>query len=244
MDSNGVVIVTGAGRGIGRGVALKLAAEGRSVALVDLSLDPLEAVREEAGADADVRCYIANVANYDEVKAAVDAIQADTPVIYGLVNNAGITRDGLLVRMTPEAWQAVIDVNLTGTFYFTRLVAPIMMRQRSGRIVSISSVVGLTGNAGQANYAASKAGIVAMTKSVARELGGRGVTCNAIAPGFIETSMTSDLPEKVRTDMLQRIPLKRLGTVDDLAGAVRFLLSPDAAWITGQTLVVDGGMVM
>ncbi len=178
------------------------------------------------------------------MQAAVAAILADTPEIHGLVNNAGITADGLLVRMTPEAWQKVLDVNLTGTFFFTRSIAPIMMRQRSGRIVNISSVVGLTGNAGQANYAASKAGIVAMTKSVARELGGRGVTCNAVAPGFIETDMTADLPDKVKADMLKDIPLKRFGQVEDLAGAVRFLLSPDAAWITGQTLVVDGGMVM
>jgi 3-oxoacyl-[acyl-carrier protein] reductase len=148
------------------------------------------------------------------------------------------------VRMSPEDWQAVIDVNLTGTFFFTRAVAPIMMRQRSGRIINISSVIGLIGNAGQANYAASKAGIVAMTKSVAKELGGRGVTVNAIAPGFIETDMTAELPDKVRADMLQRIPLKRLGQVEDLSGAVRFLLSSDAAWITGQTLVIDGGMVM
>jgi len=184
------------------------------------------------------------VSQWEDVQAVVAAIQADFPAIHGLVNNAGITRDGLVVRMSPEDWQAVINVNLNGTFYFTRSVAPIMMRQRAGRIVNISSVIGLIGNAGQANYAASKAAIVAMTKSVARELGGRGVTCNAIAPGFIETDMTAGLPEKVRADMLQRIPLKRLGRVEDLAGVVRFLLSPDAAWITGQTLVVDGGMVM
>lgn len=244
MANEGVVIVTGANRGIGLAVARRVAEDGRPVAMVGRSLEKLEAARATIPADCEVRCYPADISSWDDVQAAVAAIHADFPVIHGLVNNAGITRDGLLVRMSPEDWQAVLDVNLTGTFFFTRSVAPLMMRQRSGRIVSISSVIGLTGNAGQANYAAAKAGIVAMTKSVARELGGRGVTCNAIAPGFIETDMTDALPEKVRTDMLQRIPLKRLGQVDDLAGAVRFLLSQDAAWITGQTLVVDGGMVM
>ena len=244
MAVEGVIIVTGAARGIGFALARDLSADGWPVAMVDLSLDTLEKARGDLPAEADVRCYEANVANWDQVQAAVKAIQADYPVIHGLVNNAGITKDGLLVRMSPEAWQAVLDVNLTGTFFFTRSVAPIMMRQRTGRIVSISSVIGLIGNAGQANYAASKAGIVAMTKSVARELGGRGVTCNTVAPGFIETDMTASLPEQVRADMLQRIPLKRMGRVEDLSGAVRFLLSPDATYITGQTLVVDGGMVM
>ena len=244
MAFEGVIIVTGAARGIGFALARDLSADGWPIAMVDLSLDALEKARGDLPAEADVRCYAANVADWDQVQAAVKAIQADYPVVHGLVNNAGITKDGLLVRMSPESWQAVLDVNLTGTFFFTRSVAPIMMRQRMGRIVSISSVIGLIGNAGQANYAASKAGIVAMTKSVARELGGRGVTCNTVAPGFIETDMTASLPEQVRADMLQRIPLKRMGQVEDLSGAVRFLLSPDATYITGQTLVVDGGMVM
>jgi len=244
MAFEGVIIVTGAARGIGFALARDLSADGWPIAMVDLSLDVLEKARGDLPAEADVRCYAANVADWDQVQAAVKAIQADYPVVHGLVNNAGITKDGLLVRMSPESWQAVLDVNLTGTFFFTRSVAPIMMRQRMGRIVSISSVIGLIGNAGQANYAASKAGIVAMTKSVARELGGRGVTCNTVAPGFIETDMTASLPEQVRADMLQRIPLKRMGQVEDLSGAVRFLLSPDATYITGQTLVVDGGMVM
>jgi len=244
MAAEGVVVVTGANRGIGRGLARDLAEHGWPVAMVGRSLAKLDEAAAGLPATATVRRYEADIADWQQVQAAVAAIQADFPVIHGLVNNAGITRDGLFVRMSPEDWQAVIDTNLTGTFYFTRLIAPIMMRQRAGRIVNISSVIGLIGNAGQANYAASKAGIVAMTKSVARELGGRSVTCNAIAPGFIETDMTADLPEKVRADMLQRIPLKRLGQVQDLAGVVRFLLSPDAAWITGQTLVVDGGMVM
>ncbi len=163
--------------------------------------------------------------------------------IYGLVNNAGMTRDGLLMRMDPANWQAPLDINLNGTFYFTRAVAPIMMRARTGRIINISSVIGLTGNAGQANYAASKAGIIALTKSVAKELGSRGVTCNAIAPGFIATDMTADLPEKVQAEMLAQIPLKRFGEGKDVAGVVKFLLSQEASYITGQTLVVDGGMI-
>ncbi|MBD3221177.1 SDR family oxidoreductase [bacterium] len=237
-------MVTGANRGIGKALALGLAADGYPVAMVGRSLDKLEAARGEAADPDRIRCYAADIARHEDVQAAVKAIEADAEAIHGLVNNAGITRDGLVMRLSPEQWQEVLDVNLTGTFFFTRAIAPLMMRQRSGRIVNISSVIGLAGNAGQANYAASKAGIVAMTKSVARELGGRGVTCNAIAPGFIETDMTADLPEKVRTDMLKSIPLKRFGAVSDLLGAVRFMLSPDAAWITGQTLVVDGGMVM
>lgn len=244
MAAKGAIIVTGAARGIGLALVRDLVAAGWPVAMVDLAQEQLEAARKELPADADVGCYAANVADWEQVQKAVEAIHADYPEIHGLVNNAGITRDTLLVRMSPEDWQAVIDVNLTGTFFLTRSVAPIMMRQRSGRIVSISSVIGLTGNAGQANYAASKAGIVAMTKSVAKELGGRGVTANAIAPGFIETDMTAVLPGKVRADMLKNIPLKRMGQVEDIAGAVRFLLSPEAAYITGQTLVVDGGMVM
>nr|MBC8426248.1 3-oxoacyl-ACP reductase FabG [bacterium] len=184
-----------------------------------------------------------NVADWDSVQNMVkEATEALGP-IYGVVNNAGITRDGLLVRMQPEAWQQVLDVNLTGTFYFTKAVSPLMMRQKIGRIVNIASVIGLSGNAGQANYAASKAGVIAMTKSVAKELGGRAITCNAVAPGFIATDMTHDLPEQVKKDMLKSIPLKRLGAAEDVAAAVAFLLSEDAAYITGQTIVVDGGMV-
>ncbi|PIV81106.1 beta-ketoacyl-ACP reductase, partial [bacterium CG17_big_fil_post_rev_8_21_14_2_50_64_8] len=170
--------------------------------------------------------------------------QEDFGAIYGLVNNAGMTRDGLFVRMTPEQWQAPLDVNLNGTFFFMRAVASLMMRARQGRIVNISSVIGLTGNSGQANYAASKAGIIALTKSVAKELGGRNVNCNAVAPGFINTEMTADLPANIRDAMLAQIPLKRLGEGNDVAGVVEFLLSPAAAYITGQTLVVDGGMIL
>jgi 3-oxoacyl-[acyl-carrier protein] reductase len=238
--SDGAVIVTGANRGIGLAIATDLVAQGFHVALFDLDLAKLEEVAAPLGA----RAYAADVVDYAAVETAVKAVQNDFGAIYGLVNNAGMVKDGLLLRMSPEDWRRVIDVNLNGTFYCTRCVAPIMMRQRLGRIVNISSVIGLTGNAGQANYAASKAGIIGLTKSVAKELGGRGVTCNAIAPGFIQSAMTAALPEKVQTDMLQRIALKRFGSGQDVAGLVRFLLSEEAAYITGQTLVVDGGMVM
>lgn len=238
---DGAVIVTGANRGIGRAIAADLAAHGIRVALFGRD----EAKLAEVAATLDgARVYGVDIADYAAVEAAVAAVQQDFGTIDGLVNNAGIVKDGLLVRMSPEDWRRVIDVNLNGTFYCTRCVAPIMMRQRSGRIVNISSVIGLTGNAGQANYAASKAAIIALTKSVAKELGGRGVTCNAIAPGFITTDMTAALPEKVQADLLQRVPLKRFGSGQDVAATVRFLLSEEAAYITGQTLVVDGGMVM
>ncbi len=241
--SDKAVIVTGAGRGIGLSIAKALAARGYDLALVDIAE---ETVREAAAAIEGDGKYVpisGNVADWDSVQNMVkEATEALGP-IYGVVNNAGITRDGLLVRMQPEAWQQVLDVNLTGTFYFTKAVSPLMMRQKIGRIVNIASVIGLSGNAGQANYAASKAGVIAMTKSVAKELGGRAITCNAVAPGFIATDMTHDLPEQVKKDMLKSIPLKRLGAAEDVAAAVAFLLSEDAAYITGQTIVVDGGMV-
>ena len=241
--SDKAVIVTGAGRGIGLSIAKALAARGYDLALVDIAE---ETVREAAASIEGDGKYVpisGNVADWDSVQNMVkEATEALGP-IYGVVNNAGITRDGLLVRMQPEAWQQVLDVNLTGTFYFTKAVSPLMMRQKIGRIVNIASVIGLSGNAGQANYAASKAGVIAMTKSVAKELGGRAITCNAVAPGFIATDMTHDLPEQVKKDMLKSIPLKRLGAAEDVAAAVAFLLSEDAAYITGQTIVVDGGMV-
>ncbi|HPF71035.1 MAG TPA: 3-oxoacyl-[acyl-carrier-protein] reductase [Candidatus Krumholzibacteria bacterium] len=241
--AQGAVIVTGASRGIGRAIAEHLAAAGWPLALVARNADQLAEVAAGLPGGTDVVTYPADIADWDAVQAVVSAVQDRFSAIWGLVNNAGVTADGLLMRMTPEAWRLPLTVNLDGTFHFTRAVAPLMMRQREGRIINISSVIGVTGNAGQANYAASKAGIIALTKSVAKELGGRGVTCNAIAPGFITTDMTADLPEKVRTDMLARIPLKRFGEGKDVAGVVRFLLSPESAYITGQTLVVDGGMI-
>lgn len=241
--TRGAVIVTGASRGIGRAIAEDLAAAGYRLALVARDGDRLQEVAAALPAGTEVMTCPADIADPARVQAVVDEVQARYGAVWGLVNNAGVTADGLLMRMSAEAWKLPLAVNLDGTFHFTRAVAPLMMRQREGRIVNISSVIGLTGNAGQANYAASKAGIIALTKSVAKELGGRNVTCNAVAPGFIATDMTADLPDKVRADMLARIPLKRFGEGKDVAGVVRFLLSPESAYVTGQTLVVDGGMI-
>ena len=238
------VIVTGGGRGIGLNIAQQLAAQGYDLVVMDVdegaakaSAAGLEGSGKFIGVGGDVR-------DFKAVNDLVVKVNEDFGNIYGVVNNAGVTRDGLFVRMSEENWKFVLDVNLTGTFNFTRAVAPIMMRQREGRIVNIASVIGLSGNAGQANYAASKAGVIALTKSVAKELGSRSVTANAIAPGFIATDMTADLSDKVKADMLSQIPLKRLGEGKDVAGVVKFLLSSEAAYITGQTLVVDGGMIM
>jgi 3-oxoacyl-[acyl-carrier protein] reductase len=241
--TDGAVIVTGASRGIGEAIARELAAAGYPLALVARSGDKLRDLAAEIGTADKVIACPGDISDFDDVQRIVAEIQEKFEGIYGLVNNAGMTRDGLFVRMNPENWQAPLDINLNGTFYFTRAVAPIMMRARNGRIVNISSVIGLTGNAGQANYAASKAGIIALTKSVAKELGSRGVTANAVAPGFIATDMTADLSEKVQAGMLAQIPLKRFGEGKDVAGVVKFLLSQEASYITGQTLVVDGGLI-
>ncbi len=242
--SNGTVIVTGASRGIGADIARELAAAGYDLALVARSAEALDKLANELNSDiSTVKAWPGDISDHETAERIVKEVHAEFGSIFGLVNNAGVTKDGLFMRMSPENWKKPLEINLDGTFYFTRAVAPIMMRQRQGRIVNISSVIGLTGNAGQANYAASKAGIIALTKSVAKELGGRGVTANAIAPGFIATDMTEDLPEKVRAEMLKQIPLKRFGEGKDVAGVVKFLLSKEASYITAQTLVVDGGMI-
>ncbi|HPF35018.1 MAG TPA: 3-oxoacyl-[acyl-carrier-protein] reductase [Candidatus Krumholzibacteria bacterium] len=241
--SKGTVIVTGASRGIGEAIARRLAAEGYDLALVARSAERLQAVADSLEGEGRRLVFAADVSDAGAAGELVARIADELDPIYGLVNNAGITRDTLLLRMSEAQFREVLDVNLTGTFHLTKAVAQPMMRQKIGRIVNMSSVIGLTGNAGQANYAASKAGLIAFTKSVARELGGRNITVNAVAPGFIATDMTADLPEQVKTDMLKSIPLKRFGEGEDIAGAVAFLLSKDAAYITGQTLVVDGGMV-
>jgi len=240
-----VALVTGASRGLGKAIALALAAEGASIAAVARSeealKETLEAIRAAGGV---AEPYAFDVADGAAVEAAVEKIAARFQHIDILVNNAGVTRDGLLMRMKSEDWDAVLDTNLKGAFHLTKPVGRLMVKQRAGRIINISSVIGLMGNAGQANYAASKAGLIGFSKSVAREFASRGITCNVVCPGFIETDMTRDLGEDVRKKLLERIPLQRLGQPDDVAGAVTFLCSPAASYITGQILTVDGGMVM
>ena len=240
-----VALVTGASRGLGRAIALALAEHGAAIAAVARSEEALkETVDAIRAAGGTAEPYAVDVADSASVDAAVEKIAARFQKIDILVNNAGVTRDGLLARMTTEAWDTVINTNLKGAFHLTRPVGRMMVKQRSGRIINISSVIGLMGNAGQANYAASKAGLIGFTKSVAREFASRGITCNVVCPGFIETDMTKDLGEDLKKKLLERIPLQRLGQPADIAGVVAFLCSPAASYITGQILTVDGGMVM
>jgi 3-oxoacyl-[acyl-carrier protein] reductase len=238
-----VAIVTGAGRGIGKAIALDLAQAGCDIAITNRTKELGD--RTRAAVEALGRKCLAVQADVADV-AAVDALVKQALEQLGrvdiLVNNAGITKDGLLLRMSPEDWRQVMAVNLDGMFYMTRAVVKPMVRQRSGRIVNLSSVVGFTGNAGQVNYASSKAAVIGFTKSVARELGSRNITCNAVAPGFIETEMTGKLDEGQQKAILQQVPLGRMGKVEDIAKAVRFLASEDAGYITGTTLHVNGGM--
>lgn len=240
-----VSIVTGASQGIGEAIARDLAAEGAAVVLVDVQPDKLEAVvRSIADAGGKAEAHQADVADAAAVERVVAAVAAAHGRIDHLVNNAGITRDGLLMRMREEDWDAVIRVNLKGTFNFSKAVIRTMIAAKYGRIVNIASVAGLMGNAGQANYAASKAGVIAFARSLAREVGVRGITVNAVAPGFIATAMTDLLPEDVKKAYLEIIPMKKFGLPKDVASAVRFLLSDDAAYITGQVVSVNGGMYM
>jgi 3-oxoacyl-[acyl-carrier protein] reductase len=242
---NQIAVVTGAGRGIGRAIALKFAAQGADIVAVDLKTDFVqETVEEVRKLGRKAWAVAANVAEAASVEAAAEQILKEAGRVDILVNNAGITKDGLLMRMSEADWDAVLDINLKGTFLFTKAFSRAFVKQRSGRIVNIASVIGLIGNAGQCNYAASKAGVIGFTKSVARELASRGVTANAIAPGFIETKMTEALGPAARAVLLKQIPLASLGQPEDVAEAALFFASPAARYITGQVLAVDGGMVM
>ena len=237
-------LITGAARGIGKALALKFAEEGANIAFTDLVIDESgEETRKEIEAKG-VKClaYASNAANFEETAEVVKKIHEDFGTIDVLVNNAGITKDGLMLRMTEAQWDAVINVNLKSAFNFVHACLPIMMRQRGGSIINMSSVVGVHGNAGQANYAASKAGMIALAKSVAPEMGSRGVRANAIAPGFIETAMTHQLSEEVRKEWMKQIPLRRGGQAEDVANVAVFLASDLSSYVTGQVIQVDGGM--
>ena len=241
-----VALITGAARGIGKAIAMKFAAEGADIAFTDLVIDENGKATEAEIAALGVKAkgYASNAANFDETHTVVEQIKADFGRIDILVNNAGITKDGLMMRMTEAQWDAVIAVNLKSAFNFIHASLPIMMRQRSGSIINMASVVGVHGNAGQANYASSKAGLIALAKSIAQEVGSRGIRANAIAPGFIETAMTAALPEDVRKEWCQKIPLRRGGQVEDIANVATFLASDMSSYVSGQVIQVDGGMNM
>jgi len=243
--ANQIAVVTGAGRGIGRAIALRFAAEGADIVCVSRTAENSGKVANEVRAlGRRAWAHAVDVAESRAVAEAGEKILAETGRVDILVNNTGITRDGLLVRMSEQDWDTVLDTNLKGAFLFTKAFARAFIKRRSGRVINISSVTGLIGNAGQCNYAASKAALIGFTKSVARELASRGITVNALAPGFVETDMTAALSEEVRQELLQKIPLNALGQPDDIANAALFLASPAARYITGQVITVDGGMVM
>ncbi len=241
-----VAVVTGAARGIGKEIALKYASEGADIAFTDLVIDENGKKTEEEIAALGVRCkgYPSDASDFAATEAVVEEIKKDFGRTDVLVNNAGITMDGLMLRMTEKQWDKVISVNLKSAFNYIHAVLPIMMRQKSGSIINMASVVGVHGNAGQANYAASKAGLIALAKSIAQEVGSRGIRANAIAPGFIETAMTEALPAEVREEWASKIPLRRGGKVEDIANVATFLASDMAGYVTGQVIQVDGGMNM
>jgi 3-oxoacyl-[acyl-carrier protein] reductase len=240
-----VAIVTGAGQGIGRAIALKLAANGANIVVVDVNLEKAKetAVHIKSSGRKAIALK-ADIASTQEAGDMVEESVKEAGGVHILVNNAGITRDSMLLRMKEDDWDAVLDVNLKGVFNCTKAVIKYMSKQRYGRIVNIASIVGEMGNAGQANYAASKAGVIGLTKTVAREFAARNITCNAVAPGFIETTMTDALPEKVREELAKQIPMGRLGNPDDVAESVLFLVSESSGYITGQVINVNGGMYM
>ena len=243
--ANQIAVVTGAGRGIGRAIALKFAAEGADIVCVSRTAENSGKVANEVRAlGRRAWAHAVDVAESRAVAEAGEKILAETGRVDILVNNTGITRDGLLVRMSEQDWDTVLDTNLKGAFLFTKAFARAFIKQRSGCVINVSSITGLIGNAGQCNYAASKAALIGFTKSVARELASRGITVNALAPGFVETDMTAAISDEVRQELLQRIPLNAFGQPDDIANAALFLASPAARYITGQVITVDGGMVM
>ena len=241
-----VALITGAARGIGKAVALKFAAEGADIAFTDLVIneDAQQTVAELEAFGRKVKAYASNAANFEETHAVVEQIKEDFGHIDILVNNAGITKDGLMLKMTEGQWDAVIAVNLKSAFNFIHALTPIMMRQRGGSIINMCSVVGVHGNAAQCNYAASKAGLIALAKSIGQEMGRKGVRANSIAPGFIETAMTQALPEEIRKEWMEKIPLRRGGTPEDIANVATFLASDMSSYVTGQVIQVDGGMNM
>lgn len=238
-------LVTGGGRGIGKAIACALAKDGADIVISDIDLDSANRSAEEIRTlGRDALGLKADISMPDEVEGMFKSVIDEFGGIDILINNAGITKDSLLVRMKDEDWNAVLRINLDGAFYCSRAAGKLMMKQKSGRIVNIASIVGVMGNAGQVNYSASKAGLIGLTKSCARELASRGVTVNAIAPGFIDTAMTQALSDSVKKKLMEQIPLGRLGTADDIANAIRFLVSPASNYITGQVIHVNGGMLM
>ena len=248
--SGKTALITGAARGIGKAVAIKFAKEGANIAFTDLVLDDnmaqgLEATRKEIEAlGVTCKAYAGNAADFEETEKVVKQIKEDFGSIDVLVNNAGITKDGLMLRMSEAQWDAVINVNLKSAFNFIHACAPIMLRQRGGSIINMSSVVGVHGNAGQCNYSASKAGMIGLAKSIAQELGPKGIRANAVAPGFIETAMTAQLPDEVRAEWMKQIPLRRGGQVEDIANVCLFLASDISSYVSGQVIQIDGGMNM
>ena len=239
-------LITGAARGIGKAIALKFASEGANIAFTDLVIDENGQATEAeiAALGVKVKGYASNAADFAQTEAVVAQVKEEFGSIDILVNNAGITKDGLMLRMTEQQWDAVIAVNLKSAFNFIHACVPVMMRQRGGSIINMASVVGVHGNAGQSNYAASKAGLIALAKSVAQEMGPKGIRANAIAPGFIETAMTAALPDSVREEWKKKIPLRRGGQVEDIANVATFLASDISSYVSGQVIQVDGGMNM
>lgn len=247
MENKKTALITGAARGIGKAIAIKLASAGYDVAInYRTKNEELDALKNQIENEFGVKCELVqgDVANFEDAEKMVKETVEKLGQIDVLVNNAGITKDGLFMRMSQEDFEKVIDVNLVGTFNVTRNAIPFMVKKRSGRVINISSVVGIIGNAGQVNYSASKAGIIGFTKSLAREVASRNILVNAVAPGFIETDMTNVLTDTVKENINAQIPLKRMGSAEDVANLVKFLASDESAYITGQVIKVDGGMVM